>query len=228
MQITAESIFTQQRELCDDLIGELAVRPKLVRLASYALASSALYGTSMGLYHPEFPLVQAAASAIKVPALFLLTLAICLPTLHFVGLLFGSPVRFGQSVAILLTGICQTCILLGAFAPISLFFLVSKSSYAFLMIMHVLIFAFCGMAGLTSIYQNFEYIRSTLGTEQRRLDTNHLLKQWMLLYVIVGTQMSYNLAPFVNRGGPVTIFNAVPGNFFSYIWGVLLEALSLR
>ena len=49
MEITAESIFTQPRELCDDLIGDRELRRKLVRLAVYALACSSLYGTTMGL-----------------------------------------------------------------------------------------------------------------------------------------------------------------------------------
>jgi hypothetical protein len=175
----------------------------------------------MGLYHPEQPILQAAASAVKVPALFLLTLAICLPTLHFVGLLFGSPVQFGQSLAILMGGICRTSILLGAFAPISVFFLVSRSGYAFLLVMHVVIFAFCGLAGLLSVHQNFQYVQSTVGSEPTRPESRQLLKLWMLLYMFVGTQMSFNLAPFINQGGPVTIFNTLEGNFYSYLWNII-------
>ena len=226
MKITAESIFTQSRELCDELIETREVRHKLLRLAIYSLASSALYGATMGLYHPEQPVLQAAASAVKVPMLFLLTLVICLPTLHFVGLLFGSPVRFGQSLAILMGGICRSSILLGAFAPISLFFLASRSGYAFLLVMHVAVFAFCGMAGLLSVHQNFQYVRNTVSSEPLRPESDQLLKLWMLLYMFVGTQMSFNLAPFINRGGPVTIFNTLDGNFYSYLWNVIAGGLA--
>ena len=128
MDITIESIFTESRELCDDFVANREQRRKLVRLGVLAIVSTALYGTTMGAYHSY---EQAAVSAVKVPLLFLLTLVICLPTLHFVGLLFGSPVRFGQTLGILMTGICQTSVLLGAFAPISLFFLLSRSGYSF-------------------------------------------------------------------------------------------------
>jgi len=52
MNISPESIFTQSRELCDDLIERRELRVKLLRLALYALVSSSLYGLTMGLYHP--------------------------------------------------------------------------------------------------------------------------------------------------------------------------------
>lgn len=224
MEITPETIFTQSSELCDDLVAFRELRRKLVRLGVYAIVSTALYGTTMGAYHS---FTQAAVSAVKVPALFLLTLVICLPTLHFVGLLFGSPVRFGQSLAVLMTGICQTSILLGAFAPISLFFLASRSEYSFLLIMHVVIFAFCGFAGLASVYKNFEFIRTAVSERYAPGFAGHLLKAWMLLYMFVGTQMAYNLAPFINRPGrPVSVFNQLNGNFYSYLWDVIVESLS--
>jgi len=222
MQVTVESVFTERRELCDELVTYAGMRQKLWRLAVYATASAGLYGVTMGSYHSA---AQAAVSAVKVPALFLLTLAICLPTLHFIGLLFGSPVRFGQSVAVLMTGICQTSILLAAFAPISLFFLVSRSTYPFLLMMHVTIFAFCGAAGLASVFNNFEYIRNAVSHENQRPFANHLLKIWMLLYMFVGTQLAFTLAPFINREGPVTLFNTLQGNFYSYLWNVVSKWL---
>ena len=222
MEVTLESVFTQPKELCDDLIELIELRRKLARLAICATVSASLYGATMGFFHSG---LQAAASAVKTPMLFLLTLLICLPTLHFVGLLFGSRVRFGQTVIVLMTGVCQTSILLGAFAPISLFFLLSRSEYPFLLIMHVVIFAFCGAAGLASVYKNFEYIRKSVGTANDKLFAHHLLKLWMLLYMFVGTQMAYNLAPFINRQGPVTMFNQLGGNFYTYIWDILTESI---
>ena len=91
--------------------------------------------------------------------------------------------------------------------------------------MHVVIFAFCGAAGLASVYKNFEYIRKSFGTANDKLFAHHLLKLWMLLYMFVGTQMAYNLAPFINRQGPVTVFNQLGGNFYTYIWDILRESI---
>jgi hypothetical protein len=218
MEITMESVFTDRKELCDEVIKLTGMRRKLVRLVVIATVSASLYGVTMGFFHSGF---QAVASAVKTPLLFLATLFICLPALHFVGLLFGSRVRLSQSAVVLMTGACQTSILLGTFAPISLFFLLSKSTYAFLLIMHVLVFAFCGVAGLVSVYRDFTQIRSSLSDQNGLPFADSLLKVWMLLYMFVGTQMAYNLAPFINREGPVTMFNQLGGNFYSYIWYVI-------
>jgi hypothetical protein len=95
MEITLETVFTQSEELSADLVASVGLRRKVVRLAGFATVSAALYGASMGAYHST---LQALISAVKVPLLFLLTLAVCLPSLHFLGLLLGSPVRFRQTL----------------------------------------------------------------------------------------------------------------------------------
>jgi hypothetical protein len=222
MQITVESVFTQSSELCDDLVTYVDMRQKLKRLVLFATLSGAMYGATMGLYHSKG---LAAVSAIKVPMLFLLTLGICLPSLHFVGLLLGSPVRFGQTVVVLLTAICQTSILLAAFAPISLFFLVTGSEYAFLLIMHVGIFAFCGAAGLRAVHKNLQGVQMAANKEAWNVPGDRLLLIWMMLYMFVGTQMAFNLAPFIKSDGPITLFNALEGNFYSYLRNVISESL---
>ena len=134
MKVTLESVFSQARDLCEDLVTNVQTRQKLVTLVVYAILSGAFYGATMGMSHSA---LQAAASAAKVPMLFLITLAICLPSLHFLGLLFGATIRFEQTASVLSAGLCRTSILLSAFAPISLFFLVSGSDYPFLLLMHV-------------------------------------------------------------------------------------------
>src|SRR5262245_9656727 len=95
MRLTVEAVFRDSGRLCAEVGEGVAPGAKLRALALYALAGSALYGFTMGLGHS---LPQALASAVKVPALFLLTLVISLPTLHFVGLLFGSRVSLVQSL----------------------------------------------------------------------------------------------------------------------------------
>src|SRR5688500_8469473 len=139
MHMTVETVFTEAREFCDDLVARVGTRRKLLRLAAFAVLTAALYGTAMGMNHSWN---QAALAAVNVPTLFLRTLAVCLPSLHFLGLLFGSTVRFSQTAVVLTAGICRTSILLAAFAPVAVFFLVSGSDYPFLLLMHVAIFAF--------------------------------------------------------------------------------------
>jgi hypothetical protein len=223
MKITAESVFKERDLLCQETAAERGIGAKVWSLSLYAVAGCALYGVTMGLNHS---VLQACVSAIKVPILFLLTLAVCLPTLHFIGLFFGSTIKFRQSLIILLAGISLTSILLAAFAPISLFFLASGSTYPFLLLMHVIIFAFCGAAGLYSVHRNFTSMpkQATDGTGPSL--ANHVLTVWMLLYMFVGTQTAYILSPFINPTSAFSLFGQSGGNFYSYLWSVLSEALN--
>jgi hypothetical protein len=223
MKMTVESVFKESATLCDETARQIGTRRKVADLALYAVAGSAVYGATMGLYRSP---AQAAASAVKVPALFLVTLAICLPTLHFIGLLFGSTVRFSQSLVVLLAGVALTSILLAAFAPISLFFLASGSDYPFLLLMHVAIFAFCGAAGLYNVQRNFLIIRNQAEVRPASASSDHVLKVWMLLYMFVGTQTAYILSPFVNREPGFILFHDGRGNFYSYLWSVIKELLA--
>mgnify|MGYP000241447019 CR=1 FL=1 len=161
MQITLESIFKELEQLRDEIADEIALKQKCISLSIIAISCSGLYGLSMGFYHS---LPQAISSAVKVPLLFLATLVICLPTLHFIGLLFGSRIRFGQSLVVLLWGMAVTSSLLAAFAPVSFFFLLSGSKHAFLLLLHVAIFAFCGAASLSVIRKNMHHLSQVTTT----------------------------------------------------------------
>lgn len=221
MKVTLESVFTHAHVLCEELVADVQTRRKLSVLVAYAFLSAAFYGATMGASHSA---LQAAVSAVKLPLLFLATLAICLPSLHFLGLLFGSTIRFEQTACVLTAGICRTSILLSAFAPISLFFLWSASDYPFLLFMHMGVFTICGMAGLVTIFRDFRLVRTWMRDAQQRPISSMLLYSWMLLYMFVGVQMAFNLSPFINRvAEPVHLFNPDPGNVYSYVLRVFEE-----
>lgn len=220
MQITAESIIKSSEALCNDVVNDVALKAKLARLTGIVLAGGAIYGFSMGLRHS---LLQAAVSALKVPALFFITLLICLSTLHFLGLLFGSRLSLSQTLTVLLTGVAVNSVLLGSFAPISLFFLMSGSSYEFLMLMHVTIFFICGVAGLAYIHKNFHFIRRLSGDTAS--NAGFLLPIWMVLYMFVGSQMAYILAPFVGRESTFMLFRVPQDNFYTYLWEIILQLM---
>src|SRR5688572_13819628 len=92
----------------------------------------AVLGASSGV-------LQALSSALKLPLLFLLTLAICLPALYLFNLVFGSRLRAAQTLAVLLAAMATTAVLTLGFAPISVFFLLSARSYAFFKLLNVAI-----------------------------------------------------------------------------------------
>ncbi|MBU1879529.1 MAG: actin-binding WH2 domain-containing protein, partial [Chloroflexi bacterium] len=106
----------------------------------------ALYGAVMGSTSPHWQ--QALASAIKLPVLFLITLIICLPSLYFFNLFFGSRLTFFQTLALVLTAITVTSVLLVSFLPITLFFWWTAPSYQFFKLLNVGIFALTGVFGV--------------------------------------------------------------------------------
>jgi hypothetical protein len=218
MDLTVESVFRDSPRLCRETLEGVGIRSKLIALSIYSAAGSGLYGLIMGAQHSP---LQAVAAALKTPLLFLLTLVICLPTLHFVGLLFGSTTRLNQTVTVVLTGISRTCILLGAFTPIPLLFLASQSSYRFLMLVHVAIFAFCGLAGLRSILEGFSVAHESKESQSAIPIPARVLKIWMLLYIFVASQTAYMLSPFVGREHSFYWFNPYPGSVLSYLFHLL-------
>jgi hypothetical protein len=110
-----------------------------------SLAFLALYGAVLGSTHS---LLQTLSSAIKLPLLFLATLVVCSPTLYFFNVLFGSNQSLTQNVALILTAITVTSVLLLSFAPIVVFFLITAFGYQFFKLLNVAILAICGIVGV--------------------------------------------------------------------------------
>ncbi|MEV4533285.1 hypothetical protein AB0J82_05580 [Asanoa sp. NPDC049518] len=122
---------------------------ELNRLSMQMLASSAialaLYGAVLGAFHSP---LMALTSAVKLPLLFLVTLAICLPTLYLFNLVFGARLSVRQSVSLVMVAVTVTAMLAVAFAPISLFFLITAPNYGFFKLLNVAILALSAIVGL--------------------------------------------------------------------------------
>jgi hypothetical protein len=121
----------------------------LPRLTGQMLISSgvalAVYGAVLGSFHSA---LMALTSAVKLPLLFLVTLAICLPTLYLFNLVFGARLSIRQSLALVMVALTVTAMLALAFAPIALFFLITAPDYAFFKLLNVAILALSALVGL--------------------------------------------------------------------------------
>ena len=121
----------------------------LSRLTSQMLLSSvvalACYGAVLGSFHS---VLMALTSAVKLPLLFLVTLAICLPTLYLFNLVFGARLSVRQSLALVMVALTVTAMLAVAFAPIALFFLITAPDYGFFKLLNVAILALSALVGL--------------------------------------------------------------------------------
>ncbi|HEY9643286.1 MAG TPA: hypothetical protein V6C57_22545, partial [Coleofasciculaceae cyanobacterium] len=218
--------------------------------------------------------LQVIASAIKLPALYLITLSICLPTLFFFDILFGSALSFSQYAALSLITVSVISVLLFSFAPITLFFLISIHDYNFFLLLNVAIFTLTGLVGIRLFYEGMRSISRTqelnlselifsettpqvlapvndfapipegaiiqpaaavagqLQPAERAIAAKEdglqktrirLLKFWLVLYGLVGSQLGWTLRPFFGAPGePFQLFRTIEGNFYAQVWRSLL------
>ncbi|GIG63308.1 hypothetical protein Lfu02_76800 [Longispora fulva] len=154
-QLVIERILRDREGIWRQIIEQR----KLTHLTGQMLASSsialAVYGAVLGFSNGP---LQAVVSLVKLPILFLVTLAICLPTLYLFNLVFGAKLSINQAVSLVMTAITVMSTLALAFTPISLFFLITAPNYSFFKLLNVAILvlsAFVGLKFLTSGMQAF-------------------------------------------------------------------------
>ena len=134
------------------------------KITSLLIASSAFFAVYGAIIGASSGWQQVISSAIKLPALYLITLLICLPTLYFFDILFGSKLTFGQYAALILTTVSVISVLLFSFAPVTLFFLISIHDYNFFLLFNVAIFTITGLVGVKMFYEG---MRSVTTAENR-------------------------------------------------------------
>lgn len=151
MSATGSGLLVIERILRDrqSIWQQIVEERDLNRLTGNMLASSAValacYGVVLGAFHG---VLMALTSAVKLPLLFLVTLAICLPTLYLFNLVFGARLSVRQAVAMVMVAITVTSMLAVAFAPISLFFLITAPDYGFFKLLNVAILSLSALVGL--------------------------------------------------------------------------------
>lgn len=197
---------------------------KIISLLVCSSLFLAGYGGIIGAYHSW---MQALSSAIKLPALYLITLLICIPTLFFANIIFGSKRTFGQHLALVLTAVSVTSVLLFSFAPITLFFLITTNNYQFLILLNVFIFALTGFIGVSSLYQSTSLVleQDNQGSKTRQ----KILQFWLFLYAFVGSQLGWTLRPFFGTPGSLfELFREREGNFYLSVIQAISYLLGIR
>jgi hypothetical protein len=116
-----------------------------IQLLVSSAVSLAAYGIVLGASRSFY---QALSSMVKLPLLFLATLAICLPTLYLFNLVFGARLTMLQAVSLIMVSVTVTSVLTLAFAPISLFFLITAQNYEFFKLLNVAILMLTAIVGL--------------------------------------------------------------------------------
>jgi hypothetical protein len=133
-----------------DVQKNIRLEGKMIALLVCSTLFFAIYGAIIG---SSSSWLQMISSAIKLPALYLVTLIICLPTLYFFDILFGSGLAFAQYVTLMLSNMAVISVLLFSFAPVTLFFLISIPGYNFFLLINVAVLGITGIVGVRLFYQ---------------------------------------------------------------------------
>ena len=145
--------------------AEATASLNLGRLLLAGVLLGTLYGGCMGVYAllaprpDEFPTfdrwLQFLATSLKLPLVFLLTYAICTPSLYVFATLAGSRERPGRILQILLARNAECLAVVASLGPITAFFTLSTESYPFMKLLNV---AFLTLGGLILVTR----LRSTI------------------------------------------------------------------
>jgi hypothetical protein len=216
-----EALLRNRYRYFAEIRDGVEVSRKIRAMLMWSAIFLALFGAVIG---SEYSVRQALASGVKLPLLFLITLLVCLPTLYFFNTIFESSLSLSQNFALLLSAITMTAIILLAFAPVVLFFLITTSQYQFYKLLNVAIFAIAGWIGVRQLSQGMRMLTANdrRGAKMR----GRILSLWILLYAFVGSQLAWTLRPFFGAPGlPFELFRGLGGNFYTNIFASLGELL---
>lgn len=172
------------------------LRRKALSLFTSALLFFMTYGFVTGLGHGHQG-YQAISSAIKMPALFLLTLGFTLPALYFFALaLLHVQFSVAQASVVVLAGMGVTAFLLLGLSPVTLFFVLTSSNYSFFKLLAVLFVAISGFTGLFYVLRGFTWVEKDSELTRSSIGKT-LLRAWVALYGFVGAQMAWRLSPMI-------------------------------
>lgn len=216
-------LLRERQQFIEEISQSIKLKSKITALLICSSLLFAIYGAIIGSFQGG---AQTLSSAIKLPALYLITLIVCFPTLYFFNILFGSKKSFGQHFAMLMTAVSVISVLLFSFAAVALFFRITTNNYQFFILLNVAFFGITGFIGIKFFYQGMQMMsqQDSEGAETRR----NLLQFWLVLYAFVGTQLAWTLRPFFGRAGtPFVLFREMEGNFYLSIMQSLAEIFSL-
>lgn len=218
-------------------VGESA--PSLRRLLGLVLGLGAAYGFFMGWYAFALHLgtgkpdgvLQLLAAVVKLPALFLCTLAITFPSLYVFSALAGARLDLVAALRVLLSAIAVNLAVAASLGTILGFFTLSTTSYPFMVVLNVILLGIAGMVGLGYLRRTLELLAfasapepaaaavqasdvaspkteqlptlapQPVGLAHAPAGARGVFRTWTVIYALVGMQMGWLLRPFIGHPG---------------------------
>ncbi|MDH5449924.1 MAG: hypothetical protein OEX77_03330 [Candidatus Bathyarchaeota archaeon] len=219
--LVVEEFLKNREGFFQNLIEEKQLRTYFVS-SNFAVAIfSAIYGATMGLYAGG---IQIAYDAIKIPLLLLISVYVTVPSFYVLSSLLGGKTTFRQMVVLLLSGLTIMSVVLLALVPVNLFFILTTAnetftSYAFLVLLNIVIFTLAGLfsvlyvlRGFKAIFQSSDWIVSfSVGS---------------IIFMFVGTQLAWVLRPYFHYYPE--FIRPLEGNFYVSLIELILGVLRRR
>lgn len=211
----------------------------------WSAALGAAYGFFMGWYAISTggrdAAMQAFASTVKLPLLFLATLLVTFPSLYVFNALVGCRLTFTATLRLLVAAIVVNLAVASSLGPILGFFTLSTTSYAFIVLLNVALLGVAGVIGLSFLLKTLRtlalaaaaesyYERAAKAHEEGvppPLEEPHevlgaanmIFRVWIIIYALVGAQMGWILRPFIGHpGSTFEWFRPRDGNFFQAVF----------
>jgi hypothetical protein len=202
---------------------------------------------------PSWP--QMISTMGKVPLLFGLTLVVTFPSLYVFNALVGSRLSLSSVLRLIIAAMAVMLAILASFGPIVAFFSISTTSYQFMLLLNVIVFTTAGFLGLKFLLRTLHRLSiaqqqagttapapTSAGTspasttpagaldnlDDRVLgnDVKTVFRIWIIVFGLVGAQMSWVLRPFLGHpGGEFVLFRARESSFFEAVLGALTHLL---
>jgi hypothetical protein len=216
------SLLKDRQTFLQDIHAGKRLHNKISALMLCSFCCFALYGAIVGSFHSP---MQALSSAIKLPALYLITLMVCLPALYIFNALFGSQKTIAQHFTYVLSAASVIALLLCGLAPVTLFFVITinPNDYSFYLLLNVAVFTLTGIFGVSFLYQAMRPNSEEVSPNVKLRAT--ILRLWLCLYGLVGSQLGWILRPFFGSPGEFELFRPREGNFLTGVWNAVVNLL---
>lgn len=204
----------------DHVLREDRRHPRVCLL--WIVLGGAAYGFTLGLWQWGTP--QPLYVAVKIPLLFILTAVLNGLLNGMLAQLLGVPLRFRESLAAILTSFAIMALILGSLFPVITLLVLNtpapdeigfRSGYSFTMVFHVLLIAFAG------VMANLRLFGLLCRIAPSRTVALQTLAAWLSGNLLLGSQLSWNLRPFIGSPQLEVQFlrpDAFSGSFFEALW----------
>lgn len=198
--------------------GGLAAWP-LTCLVATIFAGGALYGAAIGAWRGSTMVLYAA---IKLPCALLITVVLTLSINGMVARFLGLRIGFRQTLSVTVLAMACSTWLLAALAPVAWMFSVvspppgsdARTTHNVLYLLHVALVGWAGLVGARVL----DRALGRFGRCVRR--RRRVFAAWLLVYGLVGGQVTWALRPFVGSiYQPVELLrvDALRGNVYEFI-----------